>query len=196
MPNSGTHDTITVITAAGVLAVEEYYHLGQPLLSLVVSGAVLFSGLMFSPDLDLNSRPYQRWGPFKGLWWPYQKALPHRHLLSHGLLIGTICRLIYFTVVSSVMLMACASVYRLVRNETIDISGQAAAILEWLFGLCDALTFPQMAAILGGLWLGELAHVVPDYTSSWWKRCRRPKARRRRKRAGNRRVPVAMEPLE
>jgi uncharacterized metal-binding protein len=178
MPNGRTHDAITIITAAGAFAAAEYYNFGH-ILSTVASCAVLFSGLMFSPDLDLNSRPYQRWGPLKALWWPYQKALPHRHILSHGLLIGTICRLIYFTVAVSAAVIAGTSAYRFARGEEVDLSGQAAMILDWLVGIYDDLAFPQKAAILAGLWLGELVHVVPDRLLIRGRK--RPRARSRRR---------------
>ena len=67
-------------------------------LGTVVSAlAFLIGGLWLSPDLDTNSRPYQRWGPLRWLWWPYQKALRHRSVLSHSPLLGTLVRVGYLT---------------------------------------------------------------------------------------------------
>ena len=64
----------------------------------LVSGlAFLIGGLLLSPDLDTNSRPYQRWGPLRWLWWPYRKALRHRSVLSHSPLLGTLVRVGYLT---------------------------------------------------------------------------------------------------
>ena len=64
----------------------------------LVSGlAFLIGGLWLSPDLDTNSRPYQRWGPLRWLWWPYRKALRHRSVLSHSPLLGTLVRVGYLT---------------------------------------------------------------------------------------------------
>ena len=59
--------------------------------------AFLIGGLWLSPDLDTNSRPYQRWGPLRWLWWPYRKALRHRSVLSHSPLLGTLVRVGYLT---------------------------------------------------------------------------------------------------
>lgn len=65
-------------------------------LSVLISSAYLIGGGLLSPDLDLKqSRPYQRWGILKWLWYPYQLAIPHRHPLSHGVFIGSLGRVAY-----------------------------------------------------------------------------------------------------
>jgi uncharacterized metal-binding protein len=61
----------------------------------VASLAFLLGGLLLSPDLDTRSRPTQRWGPLRLLWWPYRQLLRHRSLVSHGPLLGTLGRLAY-----------------------------------------------------------------------------------------------------
>ncbi len=58
--------------------------------------AFLFGGLFLSPDLDIHSRPYQRWGILRWLWWPYQRLIPHRSMLSHSPFLGTAIRIVYF----------------------------------------------------------------------------------------------------
>ena len=63
--------------------------------AIVSAFAFLIGGLWLSPDLDTNSRPYQRWGPLRWLWWPYRKALRHRSLVSHTPLLGSAVRLVY-----------------------------------------------------------------------------------------------------
>src|SRR5262245_36529571 len=100
MPNARTHDAITfAIIPITFLAAEMYW--GDHATSAIATGAMLFSGLMFGPDLDLNSKPYRRWGPLKFLWKPYQVALPHRSRLSPGPIFGTFIRIVYFLIVSS-----------------------------------------------------------------------------------------------
>lgn len=59
------------------------------------AGAFLFGGLWLSPDLDTLSRPSQRWGPLRWLWWPYRRWISHRAVWSHAPLIGTAGRLLY-----------------------------------------------------------------------------------------------------
>ena len=59
------------------------------------AGAFLVGGLWLSPDLDTLSRPLQRWGPLRWIWWPYRQLVPHRSLFSHGPLIGMALRLLW-----------------------------------------------------------------------------------------------------
>ena len=66
-----------------------------PLGTVVSDLAFLIGGLWLSPDLDTNSRPYQRWGPLRWLWWPYRKTLRHRSILSHTPVVGTLVRVGY-----------------------------------------------------------------------------------------------------
>lgn len=98
MPDGKTHDKITVIGAA-VAAPAWWWFAAGPIdytVGAAFVGATLFSGLMLSPDLDLNSSIYHRWGPLKYLWWPYQKIVPHRSRLSHSFLLAPILRVVYF----------------------------------------------------------------------------------------------------
>lgn len=64
-----------------------YYYL------LIPIGVIL--GLWFSPDLDTRSDPYNRWGPLKIIWWPYQAIFNHRSPWTHLPIISTIIRIIY-----------------------------------------------------------------------------------------------------
>src|SRR5262249_45965301 len=98
MPSGEVHDRITVIGAA--VAAPVWWLLTPPPPERTAGGtlvcATLFSGLMLSPDLDLDSSIYRRWGPLRFLWWPYQKAIPHRSRLSHSFVLGPLLRLAYF----------------------------------------------------------------------------------------------------
>jgi uncharacterized metal-binding protein len=97
LPDGKTHDTITVVGA--VVAAPVWWYLTREPRDYTVCatlvGSILFSGLMLSPDLDLDSSIYRRWGPFRFVWWPYQKIVPHRSVLSHSLL-GALLRVAYF----------------------------------------------------------------------------------------------------
>jgi len=44
----------------------------------ILVGAHLLSGIMFSPDLDLDSAIDDRWGIFFWIWRPYMWLVPHR----------------------------------------------------------------------------------------------------------------------
>jgi uncharacterized metal-binding protein len=103
MPSGKVHDRITLVgaaVAAPVFFLAAPPEWRDPWVCGTLVGATLFSGLMLSPDLDLDSSIYRRWGPFRVLWWPYQKALPHRSFLSHSLVLAPALRIAYFFGVS------------------------------------------------------------------------------------------------
>ncbi|MDW7733165.1 MAG: metal-binding protein [Methanolobus sp.] len=54
---------------------------------LIFAVAYMFATFFLSPDLDINSKPYRRWGLFKILWWPYKVIFKHRGF-SHNLVLG------------------------------------------------------------------------------------------------------------
>src|SRR5262245_28969431 len=140
MPGAHAHDLITVATGVA-LAPLTYSILIQsgvaPNVALantgVLVGAHLLSGIMFSPDLDLDSRIDDRWGIFFWIWRPYMWFVPHRHrLLSHGLVISQLLRLIYFYTVVVLLLSGGAWVlarvgivvpeyHRLVSNALLNL---------------------------------------------------------------------------
>src|SRR5215831_7027602 len=104
MPNAHTHDMVTLISGAALAplayyAVERLTQSGDIARSdtLLFVGAHVASGMLFSPDLDIDSAIDHRWGIFRWIWEPYMWAVPHRSkLLSHGLIIPPLLRIIYF----------------------------------------------------------------------------------------------------
>jgi uncharacterized metal-binding protein len=65
----------------------------------IIAGASHFlGGYWLSPDLDIKSRPFLRWGILRFIWLPYQRFIPHRSPLSHAPAIGSLLRLIYLAV--------------------------------------------------------------------------------------------------
>lgn len=87
------HDTTTILVSLPALLGMLY--LGKPLEDAVALFlGLLFGGMMLSPDLDIQSRIYERWGIFKYYWLPYQKLIPHRSPLSHSG-VSSLIRLMY-----------------------------------------------------------------------------------------------------
>ena len=176
MPNARTHDAITyAIIPLTFIAAEIYW--GDHATSAITTGAMLFSGLMFGPDLDLNSRPYRRWGPLKFLWKPYQAALSHRSAFSHGPILGTIIRIVYFLIVFS--LFAATVLYlrhRYVNGAQTTWQGEFDGIKSDLFTLFNETDNKYLWGGFVGLWVGALAHTTADVVWSAIKRS----ARRRR----------------
>ena len=102
MPSGTTHDRITYALATLTLGLG-YALTSDVRLALTTTAAMLFAGLMFGPDLDIYSKPYQRWGIFRFIWKPYQMALSHRSSLSHGLVFSTVIRVVYLLAVVSIL---------------------------------------------------------------------------------------------
>ncbi len=163
MPDGKTHDRLTLFGAA--LSVPAWLLMAPPAWRgdyaacavLVVS--TLFSGLMLSPDLDLDSSIYHRWGLLRFLWWPYQKLIPHRSFLSHSLLLAPLLRVIYFLAIAYIVFRAgtwvAAFVAPMNRNAMTDSA--FAALVD----------FPKRQprlfdAAVVGLVLGTGMHVGAD----------------------------------
>ncbi len=91
---SGKNHDRSILFATPVVAIVVASHSIE--LGIVAASAHLLGGLYLSPDLDLKSKPFKRWGVLRVLWLPYQKLIPcHRHWLSHGVIVGSIVRLLY-----------------------------------------------------------------------------------------------------
>lgn len=164
MPSGQTHDRITLwslpIVAGSTLILTENSDL-----TLLVSGGFLFSGLMFSPDLDLRSRPFKRWGWLRWLWIPYQKVIRHRSVFSHGLLIGTTLRVLYLVSWFMVVGVLILGVIQLFRDVPWSWLGFAQAVARSLRNYRV-----QGLALFVGLELGAMSHSVSDWMTSAYKR--------------------------
>ena len=91
MASGRAHDRATLIAGAPIgMAAAVLWGADA---GFIAAAACLIGGLWLSPDLDTHSNALRRWGPLRGLWWPYRHLIPHRSLWSHGPLIGTALRL-------------------------------------------------------------------------------------------------------
>jgi uncharacterized metal-binding protein len=162
MPSGKTHDAITFLLAAPIAAAA-HLAFAEIALTLVVCAAFLFGGLMFGPDLDTNSRPYARWSIARFIWFPYQKAFPHRSRWSHGLIFGTLFRVVYFFGIVTVI---GAAIYLAVAGSVWDAVGfweQIGNVSGEYFG---AMIF---LAAFTGTWLGAASHTITDISLTYIK---------------------------
>ncbi len=170
MPSGRTHDRVTYALALPVFVGVQMLW-GDMRLSVVITAAMVFAGLMFGPDLDLYSRQYQRWGPLRFIWYPYILALGHRSRLSHGLMLGTLVRVLYFLVV--VALLSATVLYArqcyLYGSQATwgDAFNQISADLVAFWQKTDKRYF---WAAFAGLWLGAAAHTLTDALGSIMKK--------------------------
>jgi uncharacterized metal-binding protein len=100
MASGRNHDRAITVTTPVMLAAA--IASGHADVGIIATAAYYLGGMYLSPDLDLVSRPYKRWGLLRWLWLPYQKLIPrHRHWLSHGPVIGSLVRLFYLAALVS-----------------------------------------------------------------------------------------------
>jgi len=135
MPDTRTHDIITVATGA-LLAPAAYVLLESggrddaAAGAALLTGAHLISGLLFSPDLDIDSAIDNRWGFFFWIWRPYMWLIPHRHFWSHSLVFAPLLRLVYFYLVALLIVVWGAWLLGRIGVGVPDLHAQASA---WLF---------------------------------------------------------------
>ena len=93
MAASIVHDglTLAVAVASTELALYNRYSLT---VAAVVGASVFIGGIYLSPDLDVVSRPYKRWGLLRWWWIGYRKWLGHRGW-GHCPILGTVSRLVW-----------------------------------------------------------------------------------------------------
>lgn len=140
MPYGKTHDRITLIVLP-IVVLTAYLIFNSFYLTLILSISYLFSALMFNGDLDTNSKPYNRWFILKMIWIPYQLMFGHRSIFTHGIIIGTVIRIIYIGIIPFLYFY---------YYHNINI-------------LTDVISIKDLIVILIGLELGSLSHSVPDW---------------------------------
>lgn len=164
MPSGRTHDRITLMSLPWIGGLS-YLLTRQGELALIVAGAFLFSGLMFGPDLDIHSVQYKRWGIFRWLWLPYRSLMSHRSPLSHGLIIGTVLRLLYFLGFLSIISILGMAIAQFIWGFDWNWQQVGRQIFQSLQGqyLAEAI-----ASVIG-LELGAMSHTASDWLVSTYR---------------------------
>lgn len=174
MPSGRTHDRITLWTLPATALLVGLAS-RDPAQVLIFASGYLVGGLLLSPDLDIHSRPYLRWGPLRWIWLPYRKVLHHRSMLSHGPLFGTLLRLLYLG--SWVLALATIGLICWAQYESPE-AWQQLTLLQLQRGLTQVLVgvaqhpLECLIAFLG-LEIGAMSHSLSDWTYSYWKRLSR-----------------------
>lgn len=169
MPSGKTHDLVTFFIAAPTFAAA-WQATASPALAAAVTGAMLFGGLMFGPDLDTMSKQYTRWGVFRFLWFPYKVFFAHRSRWSHGLVFGTLLRVVYFMGVLT--LAAFLAVYAATAFDGGSPPSLMAVTESWrMIGAYTRENFGEhaFAAVFIGLWVGAASHTLTDMAGSFIK---------------------------
>ena len=169
MPSGKTHDAITFLFAAPTFAAAWKITQSLPL-AATITVAFVFGGLMFGPDLDTVSKQYSRWGLVRFLWYPYQSFFKHRSRWSHGLVFGTLLRVIYFIGVLTIISFLVAYL------AAVYTGGDLPRLVEFTrtwhqIGdyVRENLGEYAFVAVFTGLWFGAASHTLTDMAGSFVK---------------------------
>ncbi len=136
---SGKNHDRAILFASPVVLVVGCYQFGLEL-GIIAGASHFLGGYWLSPDLDIKSRPFLRWGVLKIIWLPYQRLIPHRSPLSHAPVLGSLIRLVY--------LAACLLPLWLLFPDLQRV--------QW------AIDWMKVAAFLVGVELSALNHLLLD----------------------------------
>ncbi|MEZ5335276.1 MAG: metal-binding protein [Methanolobus sp.] len=112
MPDGKTHETINAVVLIAVLAGFYYMIINEnefaikyfdATVLLIFSLGYIFATFFLSPDLDIQSKPYKRWGLLKILWWPYKVIFKHRGY-SHHPVIGPLSIVLNLAIIVAMVL--------------------------------------------------------------------------------------------
>lgn len=184
MPSGRTHDSIT-LWCLPAIAILTWIVTQNSTIVLIICAGYLFSGLMFGPDLDIHSQQFKRWGIIGWIWLPYRKRLRHRSRFSHGILIGTLLRLLYLIfwvclfVGTGIVVSAIAQHYLGTVPDWQALTQQNITnSLQLVVNGIRTYPFECLAFVIG-LELGAMSHSLSDWTGSAWKRWRKQRRKNR-----------------
>jgi uncharacterized metal-binding protein len=169
MPGARTHDIITLVTAAGGAAAYGLYAPQPDLVhAAIFTGTYLFAGFACAGDLDIDSAQYRRWGPLRFIWFPYQKIVPHRSWVSHGMIAGGLIRALYLALVFFCLSATWLLIYGQLQGTE---AAQQAAKTQIEAVKAFLADYPTHIGVgLAGFILAGAVHTVTDAVSTWFKR--------------------------
>ena len=169
MPSGTSHDAITVLLGAPVAVLA--YAVTQDLPTAVIATvAFIFAGVMFGPDLDTKSKQYSRWGPLRMLWIPYRTVFRHRSRWSHGLIFGTLFRVVYFLGAVSIIAFLAFAAYSYATDGSFPNFITFARGWESIGAAAGAdSTIELLLTVLTGMWLGAASHTLTDISVTYIK---------------------------
>ncbi len=136
---SGKNHDRAILFASPLVLVVGCYQFGLEV-GIITGASHFLGGYWLSPDLDIKSRPFLRWGILRFMWLPYQRFIPHRSPLSHAPVLGSVIRLLYLAVLFSPFWVLFPGL-----NQ-----------VQW------AMNWGKVAAFLIGIELSALNHLLLD----------------------------------
>ncbi|PEZ01512.1 peptidase [Bacillus sp. AFS018417] len=163
MPSGKTHTKINLVSLPIVLFMLGSYGLTNFDFLLTFTIGFIVGTYFLTPDLDIHSSAYRKWGLFRIFWYPYQVVMPHRSPLTHTIIIGDLIRLLYMLLVFSPFLY--------VLNKTV-LEGK-------LIEIAKAHKVAIIMFVLGVIAASAL-HIIADGVNTRRKKMLRRKRRKRR----------------
>jgi uncharacterized metal-binding protein len=165
MPSGKNHDKIAVISIIPVFFTGYLLLKFNSVESLILTISVLFSQLMFGPDLDAKSTQYKRWGIIKWIWLPYRKLFRHRSKFSHGLLLGPTLRCIYLLCIALMIFIGIN--FFVYSYFDINLAVKMINILKTgIFYIQSAKSY--IILVISGLFFGAAIHTLTDKITSFF----------------------------
>ncbi len=88
MPSGETHLKINWIVLILINILIVFFHTYIEIREFALFNIIyILMSFFISPDLDVNSSVYKRWGLFRWIWYPYREIMKHR-CLSHSFVFG------------------------------------------------------------------------------------------------------------
>jgi uncharacterized metal-binding protein len=169
MPSGKTHDALTFLLAAPIAAAA-YVVTADIIFTVIATVAFLFGGLMFGPDLDTQSKPYARWGLFRIIWFPYRSVFKHRSRWSHGLVFGTLFRVVYFSGAITLLAAVLLIIYSVFSGSDMPQTAEIADAWRRIGSATrDHSGLLHLISAFMGMWIGAASHTVTDIAASYVK---------------------------
>ncbi len=149
MASGNQHDKATLLWSLPFgIAIASVFGLKN---GFIGSLAFIFGGLWLSPDLDTRSNSFNRWGLLRIFWVPYSYVIPHRSILSHGPIIGSLLRISYLIIIIALGFYICQN-YGLISNA------KTMLILEQIMKINHNELIVMIIGVEASSWL----HLIQD----------------------------------
>jgi len=132
MPNYKTHHKVSKYLVDPIVFIGSWVILGgdlkpdlETLKELALAGVVTLGAhtgnTLLSPDLDIPSTPYRKWGVLRFLWKPYQIIVRHRSPWSHWMILGPMVAHLYMLTTITIVVLSILGLWNWIIVPHTDI---------------------------------------------------------------------------
>lgn len=176
MPGYKVHDTIGLVTTVplsltvgGAAALVTADTREVVAVTAFFAASHLIGTYWLSPDLDMDTRVFRRWGILRVMWIPYAKLALHRSKLSHSAIGGPV-RLLYLLGLLMFFILVAAGFIEITGDffPHLQLNGATPSAVLSLFWDCLYIAKAQkliVASVFLGSATSSWLHVLTDF---WW----------------------------